>query len=289
MYFDLSGAELFLAYLEGKTSEKDIFEHPAYQIVLKHAEKFSSALTDNDINNALQGKQSNFYGLNNVAKNTMRIKAFLETLRSNQNAWSDIVHEALLDFFPDENLKIPIYPIIGYDKGIGFNGAVCLNLNCVSYLNEPFEFLAYIIHECIHVIYERYHHIPNLDEVITPAQWKNYFSLWTQNEGYAVFVPYQFRLQHRLMDEPDYQVLSNSDQIKENKSAFLDVWNWLDKNEPHTQEEYLESCFGSQRLTYRVGCLIYQKIEEQGGRAATQEAFLMDWNKFLQQYMVLLK
>ena len=205
MYFDLSGAELCLDYLDGKAAVRDVFEHPAYRVVRKHAGMFSSELSESDLETARRGGTSNFFGLKNVTENTQRIRAFLATLGANQSAWAALIRAELQEFFPDEELDIPIYPILGYDKGIGLSGAACLNVNYLPYLEEPFEFLAYAIHECVHVVYERHHRVPPLVDVTTSAQWRAYFSLWTQNEGCAVYVPLCFRQQYRLLDEPDYR------------------------------------------------------------------------------------
>jgi len=58
MKFDFSGAEVFLSFLSGETSLHQVFEHPDYQIVRLHAQKFSQGLEPGDISLALEGKPS---------------------------------------------------------------------------------------------------------------------------------------------------------------------------------------------------------------------------------------
>jgi hypothetical protein len=41
MNFDTTGAEVFLAYLEGHTSLRQVLAHPAYQEVSRHAQKYA--------------------------------------------------------------------------------------------------------------------------------------------------------------------------------------------------------------------------------------------------------
>jgi hypothetical protein len=287
--FDLSGAELFLDYLAGKAIVGKVFIHPAYQIVRKHARMFSTGMTTTDIESARQGAQTNFYGLENVADNTDRIQKFLNTLRANQAAWAGLIQGVLQAFFTSEPLDIAVYPILGYDKGIGLSGAACLNINCASYLEEPFEFLAYTMHECVHVVYERYHRIPQLVNVQTPAQWRAYFTLWTQNEGYAVYVPLEFRQAYKLMGEPDYQALSNHEQAIADRHAFLEALGWLEREEQAPRDMYLETCFGSQRLTYRVGCQIISRIEESLGIVEARKAFFISSDQFIKQYIHLIE
>lgn len=288
IYFDLSGAQLFLDYLAGKVPAAKVLNHPAYRTVRQHARMFSTGLTATDVQSAREGAPTNFYGLENWAKNIPGIQIFLETLRVNQAAWAGLVQDALQAFFIHEPLDIPIYPIIGYDKGIGLSGAACLNINHASYLQDPFEFLAYAIHECVHVVYERYHHIPKLAKVQTPAQWKSYFKLWTQNEGYAVYVPLKFRQAHRLMNEPDYRALSDPQPAAADRHAFLELLNWLEREQPAGRDVYLETCFGPQRLTYRLGCEIIRRIEASQGIEEARRAFYLNSDHFMQLYVDLL-
>jgi hypothetical protein len=289
IHFDLSGAELFLDYLAGNETVEKVFNHPAYQIVQRHARMFSSGLTTADIQSAREGAQTNFYGLENLAENTPRMQEFLKTLRAHQTAWAGWVQDALQAFFTSEPLDITIYPIVGYDKGIGLSGAACLNINCGSYLTEPREFLGYAIHECVHVIYERYHPLPRLAMVQTPAQWRAYFNLWTHNEGYAVYVPLKFRQAHQLMDEPDYRVLSDPQQLHAVISAYLEALDWLGREKQAARERYVETCFGPSRLTYRVGCEIIRRIENSRGSAAACQAFYLSGDQFIRQSISLLE
>ena len=238
-------------------------------------------ITAQDVENARLGYPSPFYGLKNLPARLPRIQAFLDELRSNAGNWLATVENVLAGLFPDESLDICVFPIIGYDMGIGLDGAVCMNCNHVPYLDEPLEFLFYIIHECVHVVYERHHHVPALAEVQTPVQWRRYFALWMQNEGFAVYAPLRLRQVHGYLDERDYRVLCDEDQMNLLRLSLLDVLRQLDSDEPLTRAEYLECCFGDQRLTYRMGCALIQRIEDEHGMQAVRQAFTMDGEAFL--------
>ena len=288
MQFDFSGALQFLAYLNGQAPLRQVLNHPAYKIVSRHAQMFWGGITAQDVENALAGKPSPFYGTESLKDNLPRITALLNLLDERQGEWCTMMKAELAHSFPNENLNITIYPILGYDMGIGLNGAVCMNLNCAAYLSAPMEFLFYAIHECTHVIYERCHLIPTLAEICTPVQWRSYFNLWTQNEGFAVYAPLRMREKLGALDERDYQVLFDMPQLEIHRKAYWHALERLSGEQPLSRDEYLEICFGDMRLTYRIGCELLRRIERAYGLEAVQEAFLLDSNEFIARYQFLL-
>lgn len=289
MQFDFTGAELFLAYWEGQASLQQVLDHPAYQTVCQHARLFSTGLLPQDIENALHGIPSLFYGLEGLTKRVARIRTLLEFIHAHEVSWVATASKALLELFPGENLHITVFPIIGYDMGIGLDGAVCLNCNHEAYLAEPFEFLFYIIHECVHVIYERQHRIPPLSEVVAAAQWGSYFHLWLQNEGYAVYAPLSLRRVAGALADRDYQVLFDSDLLEVHRVALLETLAVFQQEQALGQEEYIEHCFGSKRLTYRMGCELVRRIECAYGIEAVRTAFTLDGDRFVQEYSHLIE
>lgn len=289
MQFDFSGAELFLAYWEGRTSAQAVLDHPAYQAVRHHARLYSEGLSGQDVENARQGQPSPFYGLEDLPAQMPRVTAFLDLLRANQAAWTSTARTALSDLFPAEDLAITVYPIIGYDMGIGLDGVACLNCNYPPYLDEPCEFLFYAVHECVHVIYERHHRVPPLSEVVSPAEWRSYFNLFLHNEGFAVYAPLRLRSASGHLAERDYRVLSDPAQLEQHRVALLAALDRLQSGPALTQEDYLECCFGPQRLTYRMGCELIRRIEKKGGLAAVRDAFYRDADDFMDAYRSLLE
>jgi hypothetical protein len=288
MKFDFSGADLFLAYWSGQASLQQVLDHPAYKIVFRHAQRFSGGMSGQDAEAAIHENPTPFYGLENLSRNLMRIQTLIKIIRTNETAWIAMVHNVLSELFPIEDMHITIYPIIGYDMGIGLNDGVCMNCNNESYLVEPYEFLFFIIHECVHIIYERHHQVRPLSKVVTGAQWRSYFNLWTQNEGYAVYAPLQLRRQLGYLAERDYRVLFDPKQLKAHREVFLKTLNRYQQDQPLSSDEYLESCFGSMRLTYRIGCELIRRIESEYGREAVREAFYLDGDCFMDSYKCLI-
>ncbi len=85
--FDFSGAEQFLNYFNGHIPLEWVLEHPAYQAVVCHVQLFGKGLRDQDVENALAGKPSTFYGLTALADNLPHILTSLEFLRQRQADW----------------------------------------------------------------------------------------------------------------------------------------------------------------------------------------------------------
>ncbi len=289
MHIDVSGAALFLDYLAGRATAHDVLQHPAYRTVAQHARRYSTGIAEGDLERALRGQDSPFYGVDGLPERLGDIQALLETIRTEQDSWVQIVQVTLSRLLPEADLNIAIYPIIGYDMGIGLDGAVCMNCNHSSYLADPREFLFFIIHECMHVVYERCHHVPSLAEVDSPAEWRSYFNLWVQNEGFAVYAPLYLRLEMDCLHERDYTVVLNPSELDPLRLSFLKVLDMLEQERPLSRDEYLEACFGPMRLTYRIGCELLGRIESIGGVEAVRRAFYLDADRFMGEYRNLLE
>lgn len=173
--------------------------------------------------------------------------------------------------------------------GIGLNGAACLNCNFETYLHEPTEFLFFVIHECVHVLYERSHRISPLGELVSPADWCSYFKLWVQNEGYAVYAPLRLRQEHGHLADRDYRVLSDPHELERHRLAFLETLQRLEAGEPLSMEAYLDLCFGPRRLTYRIGCELIRRIEAVSGIKSVQAAFYLSGDDYVIEYRHLLE
>jgi hypothetical protein len=302
--FDFSGVDLFLAYLNGHAALEEVLEHPAYQAVRLHMERFSNLLsarerggqppvpagfTAEDVEKALKGKRSPFHGLEGLEAKLPGIKAFLKLLWERSPEWSETIQQTLAGLLPEETGEITVYPILGYDMGIGLNGAACLNLNCEAYLDEPEEFLFYAIHECIHVVYERHHHIAPLRQVTSPAEWRSYFNLWVQNEGYAVYAPLKLRMERGRLNERDYRVLFEAEEMAKHRRALVRILDRFDRDQSLSPEQYLKFCFGPRRLTYRVGADLIRRIEQAEGLEAVRQAFYLEADEFMRSNRHLLK
>jgi hypothetical protein len=287
--FDFTGVALFQEYLADRANAAQVLAHPAYQRVQLHARLFGRGITPQDLDEARLERESAFYGLNGLPARGEAIQRLLETLHREQAAWLNTAEAALAALFPSEPLDIVVYPILGYDMGIGLDGAACLNCNFSGYLEQPQEFLFYLIHECVHVLYERSHRLPGLQAIVSPADWRSYFSLWLQNEGYAVYTPWALRRERNGLAEGDYQVLADPSRREAHRQALLSAWQALQGDTQLPLEQYLAICFGPQRLTYRMGCELIRRIERAYGMQAARQAFYLSGDTFVRDYGGLLQ
>lgn len=284
MKISFSAVELFFSYLDGTATIDEVAEHEAYRIVFSHGHHFGNKITKHDIENALKGEKTLFYGLENVYENLPRIKNLLKTIEENKSQWLNDVKAVFSSLLPEEDLStITVYPIVGYDAGIGVENAVCMNINWNQYLNDFNEFMYFIIHEVFHVLYQRSHKIPPLKNVITPEDWLSYFILFLHNEGYAIYCPLRLREERGHLDDRDYIVLSDEKKIREHLTLFRNTLHLLQET-PLTFDEYCHHIFGPHRLTYRVGCELIRRIEKNYGHKSVKKGVYMESDQFFSTY-----
>ena len=163
MRIDLSAVRLFAKYFSGSISSNELLSHPAYQTVLEHATLFGGGFCAADIDSALAGRSSPFPGLGSIGTRYEQVLSLAGEIERCGDIWVADAEREIRDLLPAETLDdIVVYPIVGYDIGIGLNGRVAMNLNQRKYLEEPNEFLYYMIHEATHVVFERHHPLPDI-------------------------------------------------------------------------------------------------------------------------------
>jgi len=296
MKFDFSGAQVFLSYLRGQGSLGDILSHPAYRAVCRHADHWGGSIIDEEaVLNGLKGNDSPFYGLSTVHQNLPEIEKLLAYVQQHSEDWSASAARELEKLLPQEDIKsITVYPIIGYDAGIGLSDSICMSLNCSLYHSNPDEFLSTIVHEGFHVIYERIHGGPRLDSLSTPAQWRSMFLSMLQNEGFAVYAPLDLRQTRNypiLEEHPlrkDYALLQDPAAMVKSIALFQKNLKTITHSPLLSRDEYLSLLFGPERLTYRVGCELIRRVEEAYGYEAVQQAVYLTGTGFYERYEKLL-
>lgn len=282
---DFSAYELFNSFLAGALPLDKALNHPAYITILTHARKFGNPFTQQDIEEALSGEPSPFYGVTRLKENQGRIYQLKTHIQEHCTEWVDICAREIHRVLPEFDLcGIKVYPVLGYDMGIGLGESICMNLNVEAYLRNPLEFLYYMIHEIVHILYERCHTIPSVQDINGNDQWRKYYALWVQNEGFAVYVPLHIRMNNQHMNERDYRLLLDKASLFPILNKFKETRMLLQSNRYFSYDEYMEMTFGNQRVTYRAGCEIIRRIEQKYGIDAVREAFHMKGEPFLINY-----
>jgi hypothetical protein len=290
MRISLDAARLFLDYLDGRVSAGEVLRHPAYAAIKGHADRFGDGLDESDIEAAREGLPSRFLGLRNLRDNLPRILGLMQSIEHAGPEWSLTIEDEMRALVPHEDLNgIVVYPVIGYDWGIGHDGVVSMNLNSAHYLGNHHEFLYWAIHETYHVVYERYWQMPFIKTVHTSEQWLSLLHLALQNEGYATYAPLAIRLRQGAMDGTDYRVLQDATLLKTAVEDFLRGHSAVMQHEPLSTNQLLDLCFGSRRLAYPVGCELVRRVEREAGPRAVQEGALMNCDELWRRYGGLLE
>lgn len=297
LHISLEAAELFLSCFDGQASLSEVLRHRAYKTIFNHFELFGSAmgsamggrLTEEDVARAMSGQSSKFKGLERLRENMPRIKRLMATIESSRHEWAERAYRAVASVVEPRFLgDIWVYPVLGYDLGIGLKGAVCMNLNANLYMEHHMEFLYFIMHEAFHVAYERIHTIPMLRDVRTPEDWLRFFDIMLQNEGYATYVALAPREAAGHMQFKDYAVLNDPVSVREHIARLFSVREAMLDERLGVDERISMAC-GSDRLTYRVGCEMIRRVHYQYGSGAVSDALLMDGRQFWQRYSHLLQ
>lgn len=295
MRFDFAAADLFLAYLKGEASAEEVLGHPAYATVCEHAAHFGGAtISPRSIEGGLEGLPSPFYGLASVRDNLHHIHKLKKYLADVAVGWESTAADELRVLLPQSDTdSIVVYPIIGYDAGIGMSDKVCMNLNYKPYHRAPEEFLNTVIHESFHVLHERIHGRARVRGLTSITQWRTLCLWMLQNEGVAVYAPYAMRQRRGTpvyRDNPlelDYAYLAGDldiDPLSERFRAALELLSRADV----ADDERMLAIFGTERLTYRVGSVLARRIRESMGPERLTQAIMMHPDAYWQSYAHLL-
>lgn len=276
---------MFLDYLDGAVTAREVIRHPAYAAIQSHADRFGEGMDESDIEAAREGRPSRFPGLKQLDVNLPRILCLMRSIEAASVEWSATIETELHALVPHEDLSgIVVYPVIGYDWGIGHSGVVSMNLNSSHYLQNHEEFLYWAIHESFHVVYERYWLMPPVKTVRTPDQWMSLMHLALQNEGYATYAPLAIRQRRVAMDGRDYQVLQDPTLLEAAIKDFLEGHSAAAQRAPLSTEQLLDLCFGSRRLAYTVGCELVRRVEREFGPDAVRAGALENCDGFWNLY-----
>ncbi|MCE5197132.1 MAG: hypothetical protein LLG09_08420 [Negativicutes bacterium] len=295
MKMNFDGAKLFLDWLQGRCELDELLRHPGYQTIFEHNRQFAAGLTPEDIKTAVRQEPSPFFGLRGLQENLPAIKTTLERLESQQESLLKQTAAALQVLFPPEDLgEITVYPVIGYDVGIGLHGQVPMNLNYAGYLKYENEFLYMMMHECFHAAYEKYQPVPDLKAAKTKSQWLQMLAWAVQNEGYATYSSLNARLLAGIEPDEscftikDYLVLQNPVQLEQSILSFLQTLESFENSDNRSDEDWIDFIFGQHRYAYRVGCALIRRINQTYGSSAVNEALFLRPEVFYRQYRDLL-
>ena len=198
-----------------------------------------------------------------------------------------------LRYLPDNfRFHATLFLTYGYDIGVAFGPSASLNCAHQHFDAHARELLYYAIHELHHVGFysikppRKFSDVKTCRDLLWIAQYH------TQLEGMAVLAAWQRRRrEHALEDDSDYVALQDEAGMRREEMLFFDKLKYLKDcgNKLANKEAWaVVESMSADRLWYRVGARMAQRIEKASGRPAliglikeSPEQFIAAYQKIL--------
>ena len=187
-----------------------------------------------------------------------------------------------------------LFLIFGYDIGVAFGQSASLNCAHSHFAQHPAELEYYAIHELHHTGFMSYQPPPRLSDIKTCSDLLRLVQYSTQLEGMAVLAAYQRRRdQNALNDDGDYVALQDEARMRRDEALYLDDLHYLERRgaAPADAEAWavVQRMSSGERLWYRVGARMAQRIEQASGRSALTSLIKQGPASFLNAYQHLIQ
>jgi len=288
---DVKFAELAIEYLETGDIEilKRIARTHAAVFLAAHSRRISFSGDEPDIESLVEQLLSSS-SMNDVSPDEVRSR--LQMVKNDFNAWDRSISEAA-DYLPSGALlETVLYLTIGYDIGVALANEASINLAHAHFAANPCEMWFYIVHELHHSGFQKYHPLPMLRNIRTTRDLVDLIRYLTTLEGLAVHAARKWREDAEAMQaDSDYLALLDEQRMASYEQDFFCLFNDLAKAEPRSLEDgdwsILERMSSGNRLWYRVGALMANRIEEELGRDAIVDTVLQGPAAFFDRYFEL--
>jgi len=288
--FDASFAEQAVRYL--RTGDAAILGRlaasPAAAHLLSHARNFNYDLPKDSAEALVSNLLAPARHPADRAEACEQTIAYFNRITQNPEWLSDVLRYLPEDF----QFHAALYLQFGYDIGVAFGPAASLNCAHKRFEEHPRELLYYAIHELHHAGFMSYQPPPRLQDLKTCADILRLVKYSTQLEGMAVWAAYKRRSdEHALADDPDYVALADEARMQRDEASYFEDLRYLERRgaEPADDAAWavIERMSGGERLWYRVGALMAQRIEQKLGRHALVELIKKGPDSFLSAYSAL--
>lgn len=292
MQIDYSFMETVFKVIKESSDIHELKNNKGFRTVRRHAQLTGNEFSIKDIENAIMGADDTAYGLRNLSANLDRIEQLYKLFREQEEKWLGEVARHIDNLFDKANRKVTkLFPIIGYDIGIGLDNRVCVNLNSEILLQDYKELISIIIHETAHTHYESIHGpFLRLLELRTGTDMMALLNNAIQYEGVGVFSAEEYRMFNNLAKtgsplQEDYDI-SMGDAcymglFREYKSLKEELKRGAIKN----SDEFMSRCFSESRLTHRLGYAIFSEINKREGINGVRNAIRMVNEDFAESFL----
>lgn len=288
LHFDTSFAQLALEYLRSGDSSvlARLAKSAAATHLLNHARNFDYDVPK-DSPEALVA-----HLLTPPAQHLEEMETCAQSLALFSGPMLDDPHwvEDSLRYLPEDfRFHGSLFLTFGYDIGVAIGPTASLNCAHPHFKGHPRELMYYAIHELHHTGFMNYQPPPKLSELKTCADLLRLVRYSTQLEGMAVLAAYQRRRQeHALAEDGDYVALDDEPRLQRDEALYLDGFHYLEgcAAQPADAKAWavIDRMSSGERLWYRVGARMAQRIEKVSGRAALVELVKQGPANFFEAY-----
>ena len=271
LHFDSSFAQLALTYLQSRDPRvlEQLANSPAAAHMLNHARNFDYDVPKDSpaaLVSHLLTPPSKHVGESEPCERS--IVFFSGPMLDNPHWVEDTLRYLPGDF----RFHGTLFLTFGYDIGVAFSPNASLNCAHPHFKEHPRELTYYAIHELHHVGFMTYRPPPRVSELKTCNDLLGLVEYSTQLEGIAVLAAYRRRLQeHALDDDGDYVALQDEQRIQHDKARYFEDFNYLQKCANQVADAnawaVIDRMSSGERLWYRVGASMAQRIEQVSGRS----------------------
>ena len=291
LLFDASFAQLALAYLKAPDPAvlEQLAKSPAAAHLLSHARNFDYDVPK-DSPAALVS-----HLLTPPGKHQDEMQACEKSLGLFTGPMMDDPHWVwdTLRYLPQGfRFHGTLFLTFGYDIGVAFGPTASLNCAHPHFKEHPRELVYYAIHELHHVGFMSYHPPPKLSELKTCSDLLSLVEYSTQLEGMAVYAAYPRRRdEHALADDGDYVALEDEQRMRSAERSYFEDLNYLKGRGKQTADAdawaVIQRMSSGERLWYRVGARMAQRIEQASGRSRLLDLVKSGPASFLEAYQAL--
>lgn len=159
----------------------------------------------------------------------------------------------------------------------------------LDFVANPRELWFYCVHEIHHAGVQRYHDLPYLSQVKTTRDLAALVRYLTFLEGTAVYAARGWRSEaHALSDDADYVALDDSARMAGYEEAYFRIYDELQRTpqRPIADADWaiIDQLSSGDRLWYRVGALMAQRIDEVRGRHTLRSIVIDGPDRFFSTY-----
>ncbi len=292
LHFDARFAVDALAYLESGDRRllDQLARSPAALHILNHARNFENADVPRESAEALVASL-----LEPREERAKRAAACGRSLAFFTGPLLDDLHwlHDVLRYLPAGfRFHGTLFLTFGYDIGVAFPPNASLNGATPHFDGHPRELLYYAIHELHHAGFMTIHPPPRFADLKTCRDLLSLVRYSTQLEGMAVFAAWERRrAEGALGDDADYVALQDAARMERDEALYFKDYDGLKKRagQPADKDAWavIERMSGGERLWYRVGAVMADRIEKKLGRPALVNLVGRGPGSFFQSYLSL--